>query len=111
VLTGPPTSLFSLLLRHFQPFSTPQTIHPRIAHLPAVTTQQTTDPAVAETRTLSNQLQHRLHQSRFVFAWLRFVTLRAAWLIQHLTSTTFRNIKVLLKLLHGSTLSRRAYQF
>jgi hypothetical protein len=54
-------------------------------------------------------LQHPLRQTRFVIARLRFVTLRAPWLFEHGTRPALRNVEGLLQILHGRSLSRRAY--
>src|SRR5690606_15478562 len=111
ILAASQTPAFPLLLRHFQPFSTPQAIHTGVARLPAFASQQPTDPAIAEPGTLLHQLQHPLRQSRLVIPRLRRVALRAAWLVDHVARTTLRDIKGLLQILHGCSFSRRAYQF
>src|SRR5690606_17461232 len=111
VLAAPQSPLLPLLLRDFQPFPTPQAIHPRVARLPAFGPKQPADPAIAEPRTLLRQLQHPLGQSRLVVARLRLVALRAAWLIDHLARSALRDLKGLLQILHGCPPSRRAYQF
>src|SRR5690606_33081757 len=110
-LAASQTPAFSLLLRHFQPFSTPQAIDTCVARLPAFASQQPADPAIAEPGTPLDQLQHPLRQRRFVIPRFRRVALRAAWLIDHLARTALRDLELFLKLLHGCSLARRAYQF
>lgn len=72
------TPLFPAFHRDFQPFSTPQARHSRVARRPVFGSQQTTESAIAELRSLSRQLSHPLDQVRLVFARCRLVTLRAA---------------------------------
>lgn len=103
------TTLFPLLLGHFQPFSAPQAMHSRVARLPAFATKQSTNPTIAESRPTLRQLPHPLQQTSLVTARLRLVTLGAARLASHTTRPAFRCHKLLLKLLRGDSLSRRAY--
>jgi hypothetical protein len=74
-------SSFSLLLRHFQALTTPQAKHPRQARTLTFGDQQPANPPVAEPWSLTNQLQHPLHDRGLVAARLRLVTLTRSRLI------------------------------
>jgi hypothetical protein len=75
ILTAPQSSSFSLLSRHFQPFPTPQPMHPFRVHPPTLLSQLRGDEPVTVTRMRTHQLPHPLHQRRLVVARLRLVTL------------------------------------
>ena len=64
--TAAQASPLPLLLRHFQPFPTPQAIHLRVVRLPAFVAKKATDLTIAKPRTFLRQLQHPLYQRHLV---------------------------------------------
>ena len=89
VAAGSQISPFPLLLRHFQPFSTPQTPNPRVTGLPTLLPKKTSNSPIAKPRTLARQLTHPLRQTHFIISWRRFITLSTPRLMQHTACSTF----------------------
>jgi hypothetical protein len=71
-------SFVSGLLRDFQPFQTPQTVHAFDVHAKTLLLKQACDTAVPEPRPLTRQFYHPLPQSRLITADLPPVTHTAA---------------------------------
>jgi hypothetical protein len=103
------TTLFTRLLRHFQPFATPKSVNPFEVHLPTFLTKFRRDEAITVTRMHANQLVDPRDQSLFFFRIrLRLVTLRAARLTKHCTCPTLRHLLFLLDVLDRLSTPRRA---
>ncbi len=84
----PQTSLFQLLLRHFQALPTPQPIDPFDVHRKSLVPKESTDLTITEPGKLPDQFQHPLHQRRFIVGDHRLIALAAAGLIQRFASPT-----------------------
>ena len=69
--------------RHFQAFATPKTIRSVKTNSLPFTLKQLRDATVAETRMLTNQLQHPCQQTRLIIRSLRLITLRTSMLRCH----------------------------
>src|SRR5260370_22933546 len=73
-----------LLLRYLQPFATPDSFHPVLAHPPAGSLEQRRDPAIPIAAILAGQGNDGLSHSIFVFTLCRPVALRASGLTQQM---------------------------
>jgi hypothetical protein len=95
----PPARL--LLLRNFQPFTTPDPLDPVLANHPSISLQQRRDPTVAVASILASQPNDGLGESIFVVALCRPVALRSAWLLHH---------PARMPLTHAMRITRMAYR-
>jgi hypothetical protein len=77
------TTLLFRLSWHFQALATPKTIRPVKTNSVPFTLEQLRDPTVAETRMLTNYLQHPCDQTWFSIRSLRRITLRTSMLCCH----------------------------
>src|SRR4051812_14690114 len=103
-------TLFVLLLRHFQPFLAPQTMHALLVHLESFLTQQNSDHAVTIARVAQRQLPHPLTQNPLSGALLRFVPLGRSRLIKTPARRTLRGLYLLPHASdHLAPLCRRQY--
>src|SRR5436309_11168934 len=105
------TSAFSLLLRHFQSLPTPQPVNPRSAGTPKFFPEQRGDSAIAESRSLTYQLQHSIHQRPLIITRLRLVTLTRARLTRQPTRPSLGDRKLRLELYGRLPLPGRAQKF
>jgi hypothetical protein len=80
-IVEPQSSSWLLLLRNFQPFATPDTLHAILAHPPSGSLEQRRDPAISVTTVLAGKLDDRLCERIFVFTPYRTIALRAARLL------------------------------
>jgi hypothetical protein len=104
ILTCSQSPLLSLFLRNFQPFLLPQSVDPFPIHHQPFSTQQRPDPPVSVPGMHTHMLQHPSHQMPFVVRLLRFITLRAPWLIHQLARTSFAHLEFLFEVSDRSPL-------
>ncbi len=87
-IVEPQPSARLLLLRYLQPFTTPDSLDPILAHLPARMLEQRGDAAIAIAPVLLGQGDNSLGKSIFVFSLCGSVALRTAWLVHQAARPT-----------------------
>src|SRR5271156_1562647 len=107
----PQPSSRPLLLRHLQPFASPDPLHSILAHPPSRMLQQRRDAPVAIPPILRSQGQDRLRQLIFVRAPQRQVALCPSPLPHHPARPPLTHFVLLAGLLHRAPTSLRAYKF
>jgi hypothetical protein len=106
-IVEPQPSARLLLLRYLRPFTTPDSLHPILAHLPACMLEQRGDAAIAISPVLLSQGDNGLGKSIFVFSLCGSVALRAAWLVHQSARPTLTHA-TLTGMAHRTTPSFRA---
>lgn len=97
----PQPPALGLLLRHLEPFTTPDQLDPFRVHLPAVIAQQRCDPAIAIPAMLLGQPDDRSCQ-RFLICWRhRQLTLSRALLANDPGGTALGATQCLLHMING----------
>ena len=81
-IVQPKPSLFLLLLRHFQPFASPDTLNPLVVHMPACVVEQPRHHAIAVTAVLIGQLDNIVGETFLIRAALRHLALRGSVLTE-----------------------------
>ena len=76
-----------------------------------IATKQHGDPAIAKSRSLSNQFQNLLGQPLIFVFGLPYISLTRSRLIENVARTTLRDGELPLERLHGITSRLRARQF
>ena len=107
-IVEPQASSWLLLLRYLQPFATPDTLHPVLAHPPTSSPQQRRDPAIPITAVLTGKLDDRLRECIFVFPPDRTIALRAARLVGQPARPALRHPMLLLCMVCSDASSLRA---
>src|ERR1700686_5449183 len=105
----PPSRL--LLLWNLQPLTTPDSLYPVLADLPACPLEQRRDPTIAIATILAGQRYDGLGERIFVVALCRSIALRAAWLFHHPARLPLAHPMRLPRMAHRTTPSVRAQQF
>src|SRR5215472_15321555 len=100
-----------LFLRYFQPFPSPDPLHPVLAHFPSHVSQHHRDPAVAVAPVPAGQRDDRTSQGIFVPAQNRNVSLCSSSLPQQPAGVPFGKSVLLLGSLYRTTPPLGAYQF
>ena len=107
----PKSSVFRLLLRHFQPFLLPDPGHPLHVDLPAFGPEKSRDPPVAVAAILFCQLDDPSRQGCLVFGHLRSVALCSSVLAQDPAGPTFTDAHSITNMIDRKTPARRAQKF
>ena len=107
----PEPSSGPLLLRHFQTFPPPDSLHPILPHRPARALQQRRDSSIAVPPVLRRQSHHRSCQLILVQPIHRPVSLRSPPLPQQPAGAPFRQAILPPRTLHRATSPLRAQKF
>src|SRR5262250_2879940 len=100
-----------LLLRYFEPLTTPDSLHPVLAYLPTRFPQQRRDPPIAIASVRARQLQDGSRQLIFLLALHHPVALRSSPLPQQPARTPLRQPMLLPGVLYRATSPFRAQKF
>ena len=90
VIQPEPASL-RLLLRHFQPFSSPDALYTLVINLPSLITEQRCDPAISVPSEPYCQLDDVGGQRFFIIQGLQGSALCRSMLVEHPTGSAFRH--------------------
>ena len=104
----PQPSAFGLLGRHFQPFATPDPLHPTVADRPAGLSEQRGDLAITITTVLTSELDDIGRQPFGIFPAPRDLALRRAVLPERRTGATLGHMQVLTNVLNAGATTRGA---
>lgn len=99
VIEPKPTAL-GLPCRHLQSFPSPDPRHTLGIHMPALSTQQRRDPAIAITPKLAGKIDDGFGERCFVVGDLSNMSLGRTRLAKNMTGSTFGNAKRLLDMMH-----------
>ena len=108
-VTGSP--LFSAFSGHFQSCCFPKSVHAFVIDHFTSSTKKRRDPAIAETRSLSNQFKNPFGKPLIVVLGLPYISLARSRLIENVARATLRHGELPLERLHGLTSRLRARQF
>ncbi len=100
-----------LFLRHFQPLTTPDALHPIPAHLPASTLQQRRNSPVAVATVFTGQRNDRFGQFLFVDPLDRGIALCPSPLPQQPAGMSLTDFVLFARTLHRTTPPLRAQKF
>ena len=107
----PKPSFLSLLLWHFQPFTSPNALDPLVVHTPACVVQQTRHHAISIAAIFVGQLDDIVGKTLFVGAALRDLALRGSVLAKCTAGAALGYAKLLAHVVDAFAAARRAQKF
>ena len=110
-ISQPQPPALRLFLGHFQPFPPPQPLHALVIHEPALPTQQPCNPPIAIPAIHRRQLDHPIHQPRFIRRHGARVPVRRPRVADHATGPPLRDRPLAADARHRLPASGRAQKF
>ena len=107
----PKPPLFLLLLRDFQPFTTPDALDPLMVHTSTRVVQQTGYHAISIAAVLISQFDDIISQALLIGPAFRHLVLCGSMLSKRVTGSTFRHAKLLPHVVDAFPATRRAQKF
>ncbi len=93
---------------HFEPLTSPQSLHTLVVHLPARIPQQGSNPAISVSTILTRQFDHVGNQPVFVRTSNRQPPLGGSMLIQNTADPSFRHPHLVANVIDASPATWRA---
>lgn len=97
----PKATTLGLPCRHLQSFPPPDPCHTFGIHMPALSTEQRRDPAIAIAPKLAGKIDDRFRKRRFIVSDLSNMSLGRTRLAKNMAGSTFGNAKRLLDMMHA----------